>query len=193
LFELDERHDAVVQIDCSDRGNVATRLVYAQDEGAALDRFVESIGRIRKLLPHCEVTVLSAAEIAFRWRGLEFARARMGTEPGSFRSIQEIVFGVGAEERVLEACNEGAFSDLVNCLRDISHPYGSRLHALWRLHPERWLKSLVIGDVSVVDERVDARSLYSQVPAFSAADPSMIDVLNTTAGRAAGRGGAKGG
>ena len=180
LFELDERHDAVTEIDCSDRGNVATRLVHAPDEGAALERFAESIGRMRKLLPHCEVAVLSAAEIAFRWRGLEFARARMGAEPESFRSIQEIVFGVGAEERVLEARNEGAFSELINCLRDIRHPYGSRRHALWRMHPERWLESLVVGDVSVVDERLDASNLYSQVPAFSAADRAMIDVLTTT-------------
>src|SRR5258708_22511971 len=180
LFELDDRQDAVVEIDCSDRGNVATRLVHAPDEGAALDRFVEWIGRRRRLLPHCEVAVLSAAEIAFRWRGLEFARARMGAEPGSFRSIQEIVFGVGAEERVLEARNEGAFSELINCLRDIRHPYGSRRHALWRMHPERWLESLVVGDVSVVDERLDAASLYSQVPAFSPADRAMIDVLTTT-------------
>jgi hypothetical protein len=180
LFELDERHDVVVEIDCSDRGNVATRLVHAPDEGATLERFVDSIGRMRKLLPHCEVAVLSAAEIAFRWRGLEFARARMGAEPGSFRSIQEVVFGVGAEERVLGACNEGAFSELVNCLRDIRHPYGSRQHALWRMRPERWLESLVVGDVSVVDERLDASNLYSQVPAFSAADRAMIDVLTTT-------------
>jgi hypothetical protein len=180
LFELDERHDAVVEIDCSDRGNVATRLVHAPDESAALERFAESIGRIRKLLPHCEVGVLSAAEIAFRWRRLEFARARMGAEPGSFRSIQEIVFGLGAEERVLEACNEAAFGELVTCLRDVRHPYGPRQHALWRLHPERWLESLVVGDVSVIDERLDASSLYSQVPAFSAADRAMIDVLTTT-------------
>jgi hypothetical protein len=111
---------------------------------------------------------------------LEFARARMGAEPGSFRSIQEIVFGVGAEERVLEARNEGAFGELVACLRDVRHPYGPRQHALWRLHPERWLESLVVGDVSVVDERLDPSSLYSQVPAFSAADRAMIDVLTTT-------------
>jgi len=35
LYELDERHDALVEIDCSDRGNVATRLVHATDDAAA--------------------------------------------------------------------------------------------------------------------------------------------------------------
>jgi len=69
---------------------------------AARARFEESITRVREILPNCEVGVLSAAEIAFRWRGLEFARARVGGIPGSFRSTQEIVFGVGAEERILE-------------------------------------------------------------------------------------------
>src|SRR2546427_410387 len=99
LYELDERHDALAEIDCADRGNIATRLVHSVDENAARERFAESIARVDKILPNCEVAVLSAAEVAFRWRGLEFARTRLGAEPGSFRSVQEIVFGVGAEER----------------------------------------------------------------------------------------------
>ena len=112
LFELDERHDALVEIDCADRGNVATRLVHAADDEAARERFKESIARVQEVLPNCEVAVLSAAEIVFRWRGLEFARARLGAIPGSFRSTEEIVFGVGAEERVLEARNEAEFAEL---------------------------------------------------------------------------------
>ena len=180
LFELDERHDAMVEIDCADRGNVATRLLPAPDECAALSRFEESIGRIRKLLPGCEVAVLSAAEIAFRWRGLEFARARLGAEPGTFRSVQEVVFGVGAEEQVLDQRNEAVFRELVAVLRDTRHPYGRRHERLWRLHPERWLEALVVGDVSVINENLESATPYSQVPAFSASDRAMIDVLATT-------------
>jgi len=186
LFELDERHDALVEIDCADRGNVSTRLVHTFDDGAARQRFRNSITTIQQILPSCEVAVLSAAEIAFRWRGLEFARARLGAVAGSFHSIEEIVFGVGAEERVLEERNQAEFSELAHCLRDTRHPYGPRQHPLWRLRPERWLESLLVGDVSVVDDRLDASCQYSQVPAFSAADRAMIDVLTTThAGRLA--------
>jgi hypothetical protein len=186
LYELDERQDALVEIDCADRGNVVTRLVHATDENAARERFAQAIAQVQSFLPNCEVAVLSAAEIAFRWRGLEFARTRLGAEPGSFRSTQEIVFGVGAEERVLEERNAKAFADLVNSLREIRHPYGQRQHPLWRHHPERWLESLVVGDVSVVEERLDPSCLYSQVPAFSASDRAMIDVLTMThAGRLA--------
>src|ERR1700693_905953 len=39
LFELDERHDALVEIDCADRGNVATRLGAATDDDAARQAF----------------------------------------------------------------------------------------------------------------------------------------------------------
>jgi len=59
-------------------------------------------------------------------------------------------------------------------------PQGSRHQPLWRLHPERWLESLVVRDVSAIDERLDHACLYSQVPAFSASDRSMLDVLTTT-------------
>jgi len=180
LFELDERHDALVEIDCADRGNVATRLMHGVDEAAAHERFAESIARIQAILPNCEVAILSAGEVAFRWRGLEFARARAGVVPGSFLATEEVVFGVGAEERVLEIRNEDEFVALAHCLRDTRHPYGPRQHPLWRLRPERWLESLVVGDVSVIDGRLEPSQQYSQVPAFSAADRAMIDVLTTT-------------
>jgi hypothetical protein len=186
LYELDERQDALVEIDCSDRGNVATRLVHAADNESALERFRVSSARVQQVVPNCEVSVLSAAEIVFRWRGLQFAAARMACISGSFQSAQEIVFGVGAEERVLDAHNEESFADLARCLQDTRHPYGPRNHALWRLRPERWLESLVVGDVSVVDERLEASCRYSQVPALSGADRAMIDVLAVTpAGRLA--------
>jgi hypothetical protein len=180
LFEFDERHDAVVEIDCTDRGNVATRLVHATNESASLERFSESVARIQTVLPNCEIAALSPAEISFRWRGLEFARGRMGADAVTFQSRQEIVFGVGAEERVLEDRNWAFFVQLLSALRDARHPYGPRGDRLFRMHPERWLESLVRADVSVIDERLEPESVYSQVPAFSAADRAMIDVLTLT-------------
>jgi len=180
LLEFDERDDSVVEVDCTDRGNIATRLVHATNEAMALDRFDESIIRVQTILQNCEVAVLSPAELAFRWRGLEFARARMGTEAITFRSRQEIVFGVGAEERVLEDRNWALFVQLLTALRNIRHPYGPRHDRLFRMHPERWLESLVRAGVSVIDERLEPESVYSQIPAFSADDRAIIDVLTLT-------------
>jgi hypothetical protein len=180
LYELDEREGALVEIDCADRGNVATRLVYAPDAGETMNRFGDSIAKVRNLLPNCRVTVISAAEIVFRWRGLEFARARKELYAGSFHCVDQIVFGLGTEERILDRRNELAFEQMIAAIRDNRHPYGPRHHPLWRMHSERWLESLIVGDVSLIDERLDASALYSQVPAFSAADRAMIDVLTAT-------------
>lgn len=180
LFEFNERHDSMVEIDCTDRGNIATRLVHAPNEASALQRFAASVARIQQILPGCEVAVLSPAEIAFRWRGLEFARARIAAEAVTLQSKQDIVFGVGAEERLLDDRNWTFFLQLLTTLRDSRHPYGARHHPLFRMHPERWLESLVKTDVSVIDERLEPESVYSQVPAFSAADRAMIDVLTLT-------------
>jgi hypothetical protein len=176
LYEFDEGHDSLAEV--GDRGNIATRLIHCPNESATLGRFADSVHSVLTLLPECDVAVLSAAEIAFRWHGLEFAR--VSHEPGSFRSGQEIVFGVGAEERTLDERNAAAFSDLVNRLRCARSPQGARHQALWRLHPERWLESLVVRDVSTVDKRLDHGCLYSQVPAFSASDRAMLDVLTIT-------------
>jgi hypothetical protein len=104
----------------------------------------------------------------------------MGAEAATFRSKQEIVFGVGAEERVLEDRNFSLFVQLLAAIRDTRHPYGPRQHPLFRLRPERWLESLVVADVSVIDERLDCGPPYSQVPAFSASDRAMLDVLTVT-------------
>jgi hypothetical protein len=46
--------------------------------------------------------------------------------------------------------------------------------------PERWLESLVIRQVRAIDERLDQRFVYSQVPAFAATDRAMLDVLTCT-------------
>ena len=87
---------------------------------------------------------------------------------------------MAAEERVLDERNAAAFSDLVKRIHGARGPQGARHQALWRLHPERWLESLVVRDVSAFDERLDSGCLDSQVPAFSASDRAMLDVLTIT-------------
>jgi hypothetical protein len=157
-----------------------TRLVHCSDEAAARERFADAIRCLRELMSEAEVAVLSAGEIAFRCHGLEFARARLAHETGSFRSTPEIVFGLGVEERVLGEGNAASFAQLVRSIGEVRHAEGPRDHPLWRLHPERWLESLVVKNIGAIDERFDPQCLYSQVPAFSASDRAMIDVLTMT-------------
>ncbi len=180
LYELEERDDNVKTLDIADCGNVATRLVHSTDEAAVHARFADAIMQVRQLMSGAEVATLSSAEIAFRCHGLEFARARLAHEPGSFQSASQIVFGVGGQEKILSDANFLAFVQLVRSIGEVRHPEGPRDHPLWRLHPERWLESLVVRNVAAVDERLDSTRLYSQVPAFSASDRAMIDVLTVT-------------
>jgi hypothetical protein len=180
LYELEERDGELKEIDLSDRGNMATRLVHCTDEAAVRERYAESIARVREVMSEAEIAVLSPAEIAFRRFGLEFARARLAHETGSFHSKSEIVFGLGAAERVLDGGNWPAFAQLVRSVGEVRHAEGPRDHPLWRTHSERWLESLAVKDVSRLDERLDPSCQYSQVPAFSAADRAVIDVLAVT-------------
>ena len=46
--------------------------------------------------------------------------------------------------------------------------------------PERWLESLVCHNVQAIDHELDPTCVYSQVPAFSASDRAVIDVLGIT-------------
>jgi hypothetical protein len=180
LYELEERDDNLKELDIADCGNVATRLVHSTNESGTLARFAAAVTQVRELMSEAEIATLSSAEIAFRCYGLEFARARLAHDAGSFVSSSEIVFGVGAQERILNDTNFAAFAQLVRSIGEVRHPEGPRDHPLWRLHPERWLESLVVRDVTTLDERLDSGCLYSQVPAFSASDRAMIDVLTVT-------------
>jgi hypothetical protein len=178
LYELNEREEELEQLDTADRGNLATRLVRCCDEAAAREHFAASIDRIKSICPEVEVAVLSSSEMGFRLRGLEFARARVAAE--GFRNRQEIVFGSGAGESILSFQNAAEFENLVNQLAQVRRPGGPRDHPCWRMHPEGWLESLAVQDISTLDDRLVAAPVYSQVPAFSAGDRAMIDVLAAT-------------
>ena len=180
LYEFSEREGSLQQEECSDRGNVHTSLVHATDVDAARARFSESITKVQKLLNSCEVAVLSPAEISFRLHGLEFARARVAHDRRSFQSGQEIVFGIGAEERVLDQSNIADFTNLVHLAAAIRENGGPHSHRLWRMHPERWLESIVLGNLPALDGRLLSDCTYSQVPAFSAMDRAMLDLLTLT-------------
>jgi hypothetical protein len=75
---------------------------------------------------------------------------------------------------------DGVFAEFARELTQVRHAGGDRHDALWRMYPERWLESLIVKNVTAIDSRLDPIHVYSQVPAFSAADRAMIDVLTRT-------------
>ncbi len=180
IYEYEDRGEAITEVDSADAGNIATRLVRAPDERAAFERFRDSVARIAAVAPEAEAVVVLSSEIAFRLHGLEFARARIAITPGSFKRGEEVVFGAGAYERVLDANHAEQFHSLMQRVREVRRPLGERSDPMWRMQPERWMESLIVRDIHAFDQRLDPAHVYSQVPAFAAGDRAMIDVLAAT-------------
>jgi len=180
LFEFDERDESTVEIDSADHGNINTRLTHCPVAGQVRARFQTAVERVLATMPQAEVSVLSPAEISFRLHGLEFARARNVNVPGSFRIEEELVFGVAGYQARLGPDNGDTFKQFVSTLLNARRLDGDHRDPLWRMYPERWLESLVFGNVPAIDSRLDPAHVYSQVPAFSASDRAMIDVLTCT-------------
>ncbi|HYX54103.1 MAG TPA: hypothetical protein VE783_11680 [Candidatus Limnocylindrales bacterium] len=180
LHELDELDESLAEIDCADTGNINTRLVRCPDHEKTRSRFHSAIARVLAEVPNAEVAVLSPTEISFRLHGMEFAKARLLNAPGSFDMTEEFVFGVGGYQAPLTGENHDMFRQFAATIRDARTLDGNRHDPLWRMYPERWLESLVFSNVAAIDGRLDPAHVYAQVPAFSASDRAMIDVLART-------------
>jgi len=88
LLEFDERHDSVIEMDCSDRGNIATRLVHATNETAALDRFDESITRIQTILQKLRCCLQPSFPSA--GEGLSLREPAWGRRPSPFAAGRKL-------------------------------------------------------------------------------------------------------
>jgi hypothetical protein len=180
LYELEERDGDVRELDTADRGNVSTHLVQCPDACAARERLAESIRRVTAFVPEADIVVASAAEVAFRWHGLELARARLQAEAGSLQLVERIEFGAAPNATELNEKTAKLFQELTERVLAVRRPDGPRTDPLWRIAPERWLESAVLRNLPALDERLDPACAYSQVPAFAASDRAMIDVLGAT-------------
>jgi hypothetical protein len=118
--------------------------------------------------------------LAFLLHGLEFARVRMGYSGNSFNSAQEITFGAGANETLLTDATEGDLRESVARLFVRRVAGGDKRDPLCRMQPERWLESVLRRNVEPLDARINPAHVYTQVPAFAAADRGMLDLLGVT-------------
>ncbi len=140
---------------------------------------------ILRLLPpgmQSRVTVgaRSANEVTLSLYGLEFARVRQALLPDSFTRQVNLTFGAGANETPLQQDTEAVFADLMQRLFESRHPEGSARNPLFRMQPEAWLQSTLVGDLTQIDDSLGAHMIYQQVPAFAAADRAMLDLLTVT-------------
>jgi hypothetical protein len=180
LFALDERTEQCEELDLASELNLSTHLVHCFNRQQTLERFACSIARMSALCPHFEAesVALSSSVVSFRFHGLEFARATL--EPDRhFRIAERVVFGASPAEYEWNDDTEPLLVKLIERLR-LKRAGRDHVHPFYRLQPERWLQSVVEHDLSLIDSRLDPTLFYPQVPAFTASDRAVIDLLGIT-------------
>ncbi len=173
LYEYEPLQWRIRRIPRSDAGNLATRIVPRGEIEQAIAGAMPLAERIRRLAPEAiRVGVAPASqEVTLRFRGLEFARWRMGA----------MWYGLGERQEVLTLEKWPALESLVQQLETHRHPLASDTkHRFYRAQPERWLETMVASEPMRIDPRLDSRHIYAQVPAFSYGDRGMIDLLAVT-------------
>ncbi len=188
LYEFDQPTETLTQRDADDLGNLDTHLGHAPNLTSARERFAESAARVLAMVPEgrqdeVEQRVRSGRELAFLLHGLEFARIRIAPAANSFDLTQHITFGTGASETALTGETEAGLRDLLDRLFMRRSAAGNQSDPLYRMQPERWLESALRRDVAPLDAHdthLQPDLVYSQVPAFAAADRAMLDLLTVT-------------
>ncbi len=184
-WELYELHAATAELTpcpIGDDGNLAIQLPHAFDPQAALDRSATAIAHLTSLLPRgllaaTEIRPRGATEVTFSLHGLEYARIRHSLVPGSFTHRDEIFFGAGVNETLLDETTEDLFRDLMDALFQSRGLTGSSGDALFRMQPERWLESILRRDLSLITPDLGAGPVYSQMFAAASASRSLLDLV----------------
>ena len=166
-------------------GNFSIQLHHAFDPQAALERSATAIEHLKSLLPPglleaTEIRARSSTEVGFSLHGLEYSRIRHGLVPGAFTHRDEIFFGAGPSETLLDETTEDLFRDLTDRLFQGRSVGATGSDPLYRLQPERWLESMLRRDLSVLDPRLGAGPAYSQLFSFASASRTLLDLLTVT-------------
>jgi hypothetical protein len=109
--------------------------------------------------------------------GLEFARVRHGFAANSFAREDEVTFGAGANETPLTDENEALCRELFARLFLSRHADGLHADPLFRMQPEHWLEARLRGGIAELLPSLRGDLLYTQVPALSAGDRGLLDML----------------
>lgn len=181
LYELDEKTEELYLRDHENQGNLDSHLIHAPNTIAAEERFRSAIQRVRALLPpdaqiQMEIVFRSGSEIGLLWNGMEFARIETSVAENFARS-EEILFGSGANATLLTEESAPTLREMVAQLILRRRASGDKRDKLYRQQPERWLESLLRRSPDVIDAMIEPQPVYAQVPAFSAADRAVLDLL----------------
>lgn len=179
IYELSGPDAEMKKTDPCDAGNLESWLTTRGQIESAMAAARGAAAGIRALAPGASDVareirarvVPRSHDVAFGFRGLEFARFSAG----------EILFGTGSSRQRLTSETEPELEGLLHQL-DLhrSALAEDTNHSLYRAAPERWLETLFLEDPSRLDAQLDPTHLYSQVPALAAGDRGVLDLLGVT-------------
>ena len=180
IYEFSEATWQVRRIESSDTGNLESWLVPRREVEARQTAAQGAFNRIRALVPGTAEAMDSVippgtSEAILRFRGLAFANWKDG----------QTYYGVGDDSHELTGTAWPELEKLVRLLDLHRSPLAEDTNnGMYRAAPERWLETLVLADPTRLSAHLDPRSVYSQVPALSAGERGVIDLLGVTrAGR----------
>src|SRR5262249_19297706 len=155
--------DSVLRVDAKDHGNLDTRLEPCRRPPP---NQLSSWGDIASL-PGVERILKHDGRASLRVRGIEFAEQ----SGGSLR------FGL-SEKRPARGYHRTEIARLVEELDAARSPEaGDHEHALSRQYPEAGLESQVRAEIETVAAALLREPIYGQVPAFSAGERGILDLL----------------
>jgi hypothetical protein len=173
IYEVDEGAWRARRVDPADIGNLATWLTPRREADETLHAAESVVRKVQALAPGAIDAVVppGTREVALRFRGLEFARWHNG----------QLYCGLPDERRLVGARDWPLVEKLVRELAAHRNADAADTHhPLYRAQSERWLETLALADPARLDAQLDPQHLYSQVPAFSAGDRGVIDLLGVT-------------
>jgi hypothetical protein len=176
ILEWKLGEERATPVDLKDFGNVETRLA----QSPQIELMVEAH---RPILHQAIGDSLDRMDLvadpsgnftSLRIHGLEVARAEGQINP-------QVYFGLEGSYRKLDEDNRSEFRQFLSDVFDVrSARSRNKSHEFYRLQSERWLESHLLRDITRIDSEFVPEFLYPQVPAFSAMDRGIIDILGVT-------------
>jgi hypothetical protein len=146
--------DTIERVDPTDHGNLDTRLE-----------------RCRRPAPNAPIPSFPGAQrvakhdgrVSLRIRGIEFAEFSDG----------ELRFGLS--ERTTARPHHAA--EIESLVAELERARSDPGHPLYKQNPEAWLETEVRGQIEALDASVRRDPIYGQVPAFTAGERGVLDLL----------------
>jgi hypothetical protein len=184
VWEYSFEQGTIRKIDGEDVGNIESRLVPRREADAAiasaraaLDRIPSLSSKFAEAGDRVIATYIGPNEVAFLFRGLPFAH----WSGGGLQLGLDLFPGRGGGVRAASPPSPSSPVGLLDELDLRRNPFASQTnHPLYRLALEKWLEAVIREEPTKLDAQLDPRFLYSQVPALSAGDRGVLDLLGVT-------------